>query len=127
MNFIKFTTKSEVTTSKPIRKKLLFILFFNISDLLFTWLFVGKYSGIFYEANAIAKVIITNFPLCFFLKISIVLLVILYWNYRLKGATLKGLFISNITANLVLIMYILINVLHLFNLLVLLYTKGLLS
>ncbi len=27
MNFIKFTTKSEVTTSKPIRKKLLFILF----------------------------------------------------------------------------------------------------
>ncbi len=88
---------------------------------------MGKYSGIFYEANAIAKVIMTNFPLCFFLKISIVLLVILYWNYRLKGATLKGLFISNITANLVLIMYILINVLHLFNLLVLLYTKGLLS
>ncbi len=127
MNFIKFTTKSEVTTSKPIRKKLLFILFLNINDLLFTWLFVGKYSGIFYEANTIAKVIVTNFPLCFFLKISIVLLVILYWNYRLKDATLKGLFISNITANLVLIMYILINVLHLFNLLVLLYTKGLLS
>jgi len=127
MNFIKFTTKSAVTTSKPIRKKLLFILFLNISDLLFTWLFVGKYSGIFYEVNAIAKCIVPNFPLCFFLKISIVLLVILYWNYRLKGATLKGLFISNITANLVLIMYILINILHLFNLLVLLYTKGLLS
>ncbi len=127
MNFIKFTTKSEVTTSKPIRKKLFFILFLNISDLLFTWLFVGKYSGIFYEVNAIAKGIVPNFPLCFFLKISIVLLVILYWNYRLKGATLKGLFISNITANLVLIMYILINILHLFNLLVLLYTKGLLS
>ncbi len=127
MNFIKFTTKSEVTTSKPIRKKLFFILFLNISDLLFTWLFVGKYSGIFYEANAIAKGIVPNFPLCFFLKISIVLLVILYWNYRLKGATLRGLFISNITANLVLIMYILINILHLFNLLVLLYTKGLLS
>ncbi len=127
MNFIKSTTKSEVTNSKSIRKKLLFILFFNISDLLFTWLFVGRYSGIFYEANVMAKGIVTNVPLCFFLKTSIVLLVILYWNYRLKSATLKGLFISNITANLVLTMYILINVLHIFNLLVLLYTKGLLS
>ncbi|WP_346939046.1 DUF5658 family protein [uncultured Clostridium sp.] len=126
MNFIKFTTKSEIITSKSIRKKLLFIFFLNISDLLFTWLFVGKYGGLFFEANVMAKNIVTNVPLTFFLKMSIVLLVILYWNYRLKSATLNGLLISNITANLVLTMYIIINLLHGFNLIVLLYTKGIL-
>ena len=126
MNFIKFTTKSEIITSKSIRKKLLFIFFLNISDLFFTWLFVGKYGCLFFEANVMAKNIVTNIPLSFFLKMSIVLLVILYWNYRLKSATLNGLLISNITANLVLTMYIIINFLHGFNLIVLLYTKGIL-
>ncbi|WP_346934998.1 DUF5658 family protein [Clostridium sp.] len=126
MNFIKFTTKSEIITSRSIRKKLLFIFFLNISDLFFTWIFVCKYGGLFFEANVMAKNIVTNIPLSFFLKMSIVLLVILYWNYRLKSATLNGLLISNITANLVLTMYIIINLLHGFNLIVLLYTKRIL-
>jgi len=126
MNFIKFTTKSEIITSRSIRKKLLFIFFLNISDLFFTWIFVSKYGCLFFEANVMAKNIVTNIPLSFFLKMSIVLLVILYWNYRLKSATLNGLLISNITANLVLTMYIIINLLHGFNLIVLLYTKRIL-
>jgi hypothetical protein len=126
MNFIRFRTKSEIINSNHIRKKLLLIFLLNISDLIFTWLFVGKYGTIFFEANILAKNIVTNIPLSLSIKISIVTSVLLYWNYRLKNANSKGIFISNITANLVLTMYILINLIHGSNLVILLYFKDIL-
>lgn len=62
-----------------------------------------------------------NPPLAFTIKILLVYIIIKYWNLRLKKADDKGVIISNITANLCLILYSAVNVLHLFNFTLLLF------
>lgn len=101
---------------KKIKHKLKVIFFLNCTDLIFTWILLFNHDNLFYEINGFAKKIIYNIPASFLFKMIPLTAILIYWNYRLKKADDKGIKLSNITANLCLLLYSIINIMHLFNL-----------
>lgn len=112
---------SAINKKAKIKTKLNILFLLNITDLLCSWFFFYMYGDIFYEANPIGGLFVMNPPLAFTIKILLVYIIIKYWNLRLKKADDKGVIISNITANLCLILYSAVNVLHLFKFTLLLF------
>lgn len=100
---------------KKISLKLKTILFLNITDIICTWFFVVKNSTFFIEMNPLASNIIYNLPLTIFLKLTAVISVLLYLTLKAKNSSLKDLKRINLTANLILVLYITINFIHLIN------------
>lgn len=109
------------TLLKRIMLKTKLILFLNITDLFCTWFFVVKKNNFFIELNPFASNLIHNFPLTIFIKLAVVIAVLLYLTIRAKNSSLKYLKRINLTANLILILYITINFIHLINSIILLF------
>lgn len=95
-----------------IRKKLLLVYFFNVTDIIFTYFLLS--TGDFTEANFLLRGAIDNTWFTLFIKIVVTFVLILYLLKRMSTANLKQLKICNILINMLLIFYILINVSHIF-------------
>lgn len=100
-----------------MKSKLTFLL--NVTDIFFTWFFVVKNNKFFIELNPMAFKIIYNLPLTICIKLSIVTLILLYLIIRAKTFSAKGLKRINLTLNLILLLYISINLIHIVNLIIL--------
>ena len=94
-----------------IRKKLIAIYIMNVTDIIFTIFLVN--TGMFLEINAIMAPIVNNRQLLsIIIKIAIPF-VLLFWVYgRMRKATEKQLYQSNILTNGCLIFYVLVNISH---------------
>lgn len=111
-------SKTKTLLKKLLMKsKLTFLL--NITDIFFTWFFVVKNTEFFIELNPLAFKIIYNLPLTICVKLSIVILILLYLIIRSKTSSAKGLRRINLTLNLILLLYITINLIHIVNLIIL--------
>ncbi len=94
-----------------IRKKLIAIYIMNVTDIIFTIFLVN--TGMFLEANAVMAPLVNNSQLiCIIIKVVIPFLLLLWVYQRMKDATEKQLYRSNIIINGCLIFYGLINISH---------------
>lgn len=94
-----------------IKKKLITIYILNISDIIFT-IFLVK-TGMFLEANAVmAQFVYNRQSLSIIIKVVIPFILLLGVYQRMKNATEKQLYQSNIMINVCLIFYGLINISH---------------
>lgn len=115
-----FSTKGNSLLVKRLNNRLILIILLNVSDFLFTWLFVVKHHGIFIEVNPLAKDVINNPPLSLCLKLSIVLMVVAYLKFKIKLSNTKSLVLIKTTISLIIAFYTGVNIIHLFNLIFLL-------
>ena len=117
---------SKEAKSKNILKKLssksqiIFIL--NLTDIFFTWFFVIKNTEFFLELNPFAKQLIFNLPLTLCIKLIAVIFILTYLKLRVKTADAKGLKLINLTTNIIVILYFIVNAIHIFNFVFLIYT-----
>lgn len=94
-----------------IRRKLIAMYILNVTDILFTNFLVN--TGMFLEVNAIMAPIVNNRQLLsIIIKVVIPLLLLFGVYQRMKDATEKQLYESNIIINGCLIFYGLINISH---------------
>ena len=94
-----------------VKKKLVTIYILNISDIIFTIFLVR--TGMFLEANAImAPLVYNRQSLSIIIKVVIPFILLLGVCQRMKDATRKQLYLSNIMINMCLIFYGLINISH---------------
>ena len=96
---------------KATRGKLLALYTLNVSDALLTYLLVR--TGCFLEANFLLRGAVFNFGELFLIKILLPAVLIAWLYFRIYRATEKQLRIGNIAVNLVLLLYIFVNILHL--------------
>lgn len=94
----------------------------NLSDLFFTKFILTIEPTMFKEVNIFLEPIIGGIS-PYFLKIVIVGVVIYYWYAKSREFSEKELKLSLITSIGLLIVYILINLLHLFNMVYMFYLK----
>jgi len=94
-----------------IKKKLISIYILNVTDVLFTIFLIN--TGMFLETNAFMSQFVNNRQLLsIIIKIAIPF-VLLFWVYgRMRKATEKQLYQSNILTNGCLIFYVLVNISH---------------
>ena len=94
-----------------IRRKLLALYIFNVTDIIFTLFLVN--TGMFLEANAImAPLVNSRQLLSIIIKVVIPFILFLGVYQRMKDATKKQLYQSNIIISACLIFYLLINISH---------------
>lgn len=94
-----------------IGKKLITLYILNITDIIFTIILVN--TGMFIEANIFMAPLVNNKQLLVIvIKIVIPLIMLLVVYQRMKKATEKQLYQSNIIINAFLIFYGLINISH---------------
>lgn len=109
MSFIISVLKTSDLCS--IRRKLITIYILNATDIILTILLVN--TGIFLEANMVMAPLVNNRQLlCIIVKVVIPFVLILWVYQRMKEATEKQLYQSNIIINGCVIFYGLINVSH---------------
>lgn len=109
MSFIIAVIKSGDLSS--IRRKLITMYILNITDIIFTILLVN--TGMFLEVNAVIATLVNNRQLLSIIVKVVIPFVLLFGVYkRMKGATEKQLYQSNIIINWCLIFYGLINISH---------------
>lgn len=107
-----------------IRKKLIFTYILNILDIIFTILLIN--TGFIIELNPIMKKVITNYNYSFLVKGILPALLIIYIYLRIKKASLIQLKKSNYLINGVLLLYLVINVMHIICIIWYIYCKMLL-
>jgi hypothetical protein len=96
---------------ESIKKKLIAIYILNVTDIIFTIFLVN--TSMFLEVNAIMATFVNNRQfLSILIKIVIPLVLLLRVYQRMKDATEKQLYQSNIIVNACLIFYGLINISH---------------
>ena len=94
-----------------IRKKLITMYILNVTDVIFTICLIN--TGMFLEINVIMKPFVDNRQLLSIIIKIVIPLLLLFWVYkRIKKATEKQLYKSNILINMCLIFYGLINISH---------------
>lgn len=94
-----------------IKRKLITIYILNVSDIIFTIFLVN--TGLFLEANAIMAPLVYNRQLVsIIVKVLLPFVLLLGIYQRMKEATEKQLYQSNIIINVCLIFYGLINISH---------------
>lgn len=103
------------TFQRKLLHKSLLVFSLNVTDIIFTWFFVVKNNNLFLELNPFGKEIIHNLPLALCTKLTIVTLVLIYLMQRTKNATPKGVKLINLTINMILILYLVINTIHILN------------
>lgn len=104
------------TTDITIQRFKLFILYIlNLKDILFTQFVFFNMPDVFFEANPVlAPIIHTHYALL--AKVIIPAFVFIYWDKRYIKATEKERKTANIVINCLIFAFILINLLHAFNL-----------
>lgn len=111
---IKFIKSTDVTIQ---RYKLFFFYILNIWDILFTQFVIIKMPDVFVEINPfMAPIIETEYAL--FLKVVIPALLLIFWNYKYTKASDKQKKTANVFINIIIVCFILINLLHLSNLII---------
>lgn len=99
------------------RYKLFFFYILNLWDILFTQFVILNMPDVFVEINPImAPIIETEYALL--IKVLVPALLLIFWNYKYKKATEKQKKIANIFINIITTFFILINILHLANLII---------
>lgn len=94
-----------------IGKKLIIMYILNVSDIIFTIFLVN--TGMFLEANAFMAPLVNNEQLLvIMIKIVIPLILLLVVYQRMKKASEKQLYQSNILINGMFIFYVLVNITH---------------
>lgn len=96
---------------KTVRSKLIILYTLNVSDALLTYLLVG--TGYFKEANFLLESIVLNFIQLVFIKILLPAALIAWVYFRIGQANQSQLRLGNYAINLVLLLYIVVNMLHL--------------
>lgn len=105
-----------------LKVNLIILYLLNLSDLFFTKLLLTLEPTMFKEANIFLEPIIDGvFP--YFLKIVVCGSVLYYWYFRSRESSKKEMRRSIITSIGLLIFYILINLLHIFNVILMFYLK----
>ena len=114
MNFIKSIS------IKNQKIKLLAYYILNLLDLLFTQFTLFDSPHLFKEVNPfLASIILSNQVV--YLKIIIPLILVIYWFVRYTKASDLHKKRANIAMNIVLLAYFIINLIHVFNLSIILY------
>jgi len=109
MSFIMSVLKTSDLYS--IRRKLTILYILNVSDIIFTILLIN--TGMFLEVNTVMAPFVNNRQLLSLIIKVLIPFVVLIWVYqRMKDATEKQLYQSNIIINGCLIFYGLINISH---------------
>lgn len=103
--------------SKKLIQKFLFLYLLNCTDILFTYTFLK--TGDFYEANPLMRHIVTNPYLCLLIKVILPGLALLLLFYYLMQNTKPLSSFCQWATNFIILMYILINSLHVYYLLTL--------
>lgn len=103
-----------------VNLRMLYVL--NLSDLFFTKILLAIEPTMFKEANIFLAPVIDG-ALPYFLKIIVCGGVLYYWYFRSKESNEKEMKISIIASRGLLIFYTLINLLHLFNVILILLLK----
>ena len=94
-----------------IKRKLITIYILNVTDIIFTIFLVN--TGLFLEANAVMAPLVNNRQiLSIIVKVAIPALLLIAVYQRMKDATEKQLYQSNLIINGGLIFYGLINIFH---------------
>lgn len=106
---IRFICSSDL---KTIRKKLILLYLFNVSDIILTYFLLS--TGFFEEVNILLLNIIDNTIVTLSAKVIFIFLLIKYISYRLQKANIRQLNICNKLIMLILSIYIIINFSHLF-------------
>lgn len=94
--------------------KLFIFYILNLWDILFTQFFIFKMPDLFVEVNPFLKPIINDSP-ALLLKIIIPLLISLYWSKRYMNSQDKNKKRANNVLNCIILVFIIINALHMFN------------
>lgn len=111
---IKLIKSTDVTIQ---RYKLFFFYILNIWDILFTQFVIIKMPDVFVEINPImAPIIETEYAL--FIKVLVPALLLIFWNYKYTRASDKQRKTANVFMNIITTCFILINLLHLSNLII---------
>ncbi len=105
-----------------LKINLIILYLLNLSDLFFTKILLAIELTMFKEANIFLAPVIDG-VLPYFLKIIVCGGVLYYWYFRSKESNEKEIIRSIITSIGLLSFYTLINLLHLFNVILILYLK----
>ena len=103
-----------------VNLRILYVL--NLSDLFFTKILLAIEPTMFKEANIFLAPVIDG-ALPYFLKIIVCGGVLYYWYFRSKESNEKEMIRSIITSIGLLSFYTLINLLHIFNVMLMFYLK----
>lgn len=107
-----------------IKKKLIILYILNVTDIVFTLLLLK--TGYFAEVNILMAGIVENPPISLGIKLLVPALLFLLIFFRIGKADIKQLRFSNLLINIVLFLYLLINISHvLWTILYLLLKAGL--
>lgn len=102
-----------------IKKKLQLLYILNVTDIILTLVLLK--TGLFVEVNGVMVDIVENPVTSILLKIVLVGILIYYLIKRIASATKKQLKISNYIINASIVIYFIINLMHLFYILMYLY------
>lgn len=109
MSFVISVLKAKDIIS--IKQKLILLYILNVADIIFTLFLVN--TGMFLEANTIMATLVNNRQLVILVIKIVVPVVLLIGVYvRMKKATEKQLYQSNIIITATLALYVLINISH---------------
>lgn len=99
------------TSSESLKKKLTFIYILNALDIVFTFTLLK--TGLFYEANKLMINIVTNPYLSILVKLIVPALLIIYLLFKIDELPSSQLKFCTFFINLVILVYLCINILHL--------------
>lgn len=108
-----------VKESYKLLSKYFIILYgLNISDLFLTRFLLNSDPNLFFEANIFLKPIINSWQI-YLVKIVLLALILIYWYIRSKKSTNGQIKNSILVSKILIVVYGLINCLHLSNLIIL--------
>ena len=99
-----------IKNKSNVYSKLWMLGILNCTDIIFTYILIN--GDVCYEANNIMNNILNSSYNCFALKIALPTLLLLYLGNRFKEASEKQINISNKIMNVVVALYLLINISH---------------
>lgn len=105
-----------VEASRKLIRKFWGLYILNCTDILFTYTFLK--TGGFYEANPLMRSVVTNPYLCLFIKVIFPGIALLFLFYYLEHNTKPLSPLCQWAANFIVLVYILINMLHIYYFLV---------
>lgn len=104
-----------IEASKKLIQKFWVLYILNCTDILFTYTFIK--TGGFYEANPLMRSVVTNPYLCLFIKVVLPGIALLFLFYYLLHNVKPLSAFCQWAANFIVLVYALINGLHLYYLL----------
>lgn len=109
------------TTVTSIHHKILALYILNNTDILFTLSLLK--SGLYKEANTIVAPLLRNPSHLILIKVVLPAVLLSFISLRIKRATDEQLKLSNIFINIILAIYVLINISHVLGVMLCLYLR----